>query len=309
MPPVHEAQCMVTFNIDDVVTTNQGFYHALYHWIATCCMQSFSKAFLNVIISGTEYSLFTLQEIRGHKLGLYCKDTLCYTIGKSSAVVKNASGEYEEAFSTQLAPYVAAKKQLHIKPKYQHMQQILSETDLQPLTSYVKMLHIAYMPKEKARHFIKQMTKACDILTSVLQHRIRIPSLQLLAGKKGENGFFDEATETIGIYYKYDRDLLMQLALFHEYGHLIDKRRQQNPLYKKKRQQIYEMLLEMPTLKAIEHDRSLTDEHRHYLRSIDEVMARLFESTVYYEHFGICSNKAFLFNEQEIKEVGIKSIF
>jgi len=61
----------------------------------------------------------------------------------------------------------------------------------------------------------------------------------------------------------------------------------------------------MPTLKAIQQDRSLTDEHRHYLLSIVEVMARLFEITVYYMHYGVCSEKALLFNKDEIKEASI----
>lgn len=302
-PPIHESQCTVMFNIDDVSTTTQGFYDAFYEWIATCCVQSFSHATLQLLAYRPPYSLLTMKMDRGNKIKMYEADTLCYTIGRASAVVRDHSGAYDESFSKKLERVVAAKKQLQLKDTtQQNMHTLLVTADYEQLQRYADTIDLHYMPKEKARHFIKQMVIACEVLTTIVKPYIKMPSLQLLRGKKGTNGFFDEATETIGIHYKYDRDLAMQLALFHEYGHFIDKRRQKNTLYKKKRQHLYEMLLEMPTLKAIQQDRSLTDDYRHYLLSIDEVMARLFESTVYYMHYGVCSEKAFLFNEREIKE-------
>lgn len=305
-PPIEEVYCTVIFNIDDMAMTNQGFYRSLYNWIAQCCTQPFKEATFSMIVDEVPYCLLTAKTARGNQLALYCHETLCYTIGRSSAVVRDHAGVYDKAFSQELEQLIKMNKQLTLKASsHTNMKELLAEADFKPLQRYATAIDIAYMPKEKARHFMYQMTIACGILAESVKPYVPIPSLRLLAGKKGVNGFFDAATKTIGVYYKYDRDRLMQLSLFHEYGHFIDQQRQQNALYKKKRQHVYELLLKMPTLQMIQQDRSLTDEHRHYLLSIDEVMARLFESSVYYKHYGICGEKEFLFNEAEIKEASI----
>lgn len=304
--PISLASCTVVIRIDDKQTIVQGFFPHFYEWIAYCCVTTFQHAQLLLVNQTTTFELFTLEPARGHQLLMYSYNQLCYKIGRSSSVVRNAAGQYDARFSSQLERYVQQQKQLQLSPTKQHdMKAILTDDDYALLLPYVEEIVVDYMPKEKAQHFIAQLAIGCRILNDVLRNYRVIPKLHLHLGKKGTNGYYDQTSQTIGLYYKYDRDTAMQLALFHEYGHFYDKQQQQIPFYKKKRQSIYEQLQHDTTLRAITQDRTITDDYRQYLLSIDEVMARLFESTIYYHYYGTCSDKPFLFTAAEIKKASI----
>ena len=61
----------------------------------------------------------------------------------------------------------------------------------------------------------------------------------------------------------------MQLAFFHEYGHLVDLYHKHDKAYARKRQKLYEQLQASETLQRISSNTELPQGHRDYLLSLN----------------------------------------
>lgn len=301
---IEETACIVQLQLDEQRIVSNGFYYSLYVFIARCCVTHYDVATFSVLYDGQTIPLFSLKEMRGNKLALMFEQTSLYTIGKSSSVVKNKDGLYDEHFSKQLEAIVAKFKQNKpAAPKTTNMLQLLTKQEADLLSPYVLNWTMDYMPKEKALHFLMTLKESFSLLQKQLQFFFKpIHTLHLHNGLKGSNGYFDPLKKTIGLYYKYDRPLVMQAALFHEYGHFLDfcyLENEHNEHYIEERQKMYEKLLTMPTLKTIATNRELTAEHIDYLLSIEEVIARLFESYMHTQLYNVANEKEFAFTIEE----------
>ncbi len=297
---IEESTCTIELYLDEKHVQLKGFYNSLYIFIAQCSVVQYHFATFSILYNEQTIPLFQLTEMRGNKLALLFEEQALYTIGKSSAVVKNKDGHYDEEFSKRLeAVLVTYKMNKPSLPTTTNLLALLSSKEKAMLSPYVVTWNIDYMPKEKALRFLTTLVDSCSLLEKHLHSFVCIPFLQLHNGLKGSNGYFDPSKKTIGLYYKYDRPLLMQSALFHEYGHLLDFHYLENMHYIEERQKVYVQLLNMPTLKQIAASKQLSTEHINYLLCIEEVIARLFESYMHVQIYNEVSTKEFAFSIEE----------
>lgn len=298
---IEESACSTILTIDTTTTKMTGFLSTLVQGIAQCCVASFTKATISIQLFDTLIPVITLLPGRANKLLLQIEQQTHYTIGRTSFVVRDAQHNHDRSFSNEVERYALALKQQKKTEIVRDMQTMLQvDYDFSVLSPFVTTWSIAYMPREKALDFLAVIENCCSFLLASLKPFIKIPCLALHSGLKGANGFFDTTTQTIGLYYKYDRQEQMQLAFFHEYGHLIDLHQKNDVAYAHKRQQLYERLQASETLQQISHDAQLPQEHRDYLLSIEEVMARIFEGYAFYKMTNNVSSKEFAFSLQEI---------
>lgn len=297
---IEESACATLLTIDGNATKMTGFLTTLVQGIAQCCVSPFTTATIAIQLFDTFIPVVTLLPGRANKLLLQIEQQTVYTIGRTSFVVRDAQHNHDAAFSTEIEHYAFALKQQQKPEIAKDMPTILQQDyDFSRLVPFVTTWSIAYMPREKALDFLTIIEDCCTFLSASLKTFVKIPSLTLHSGLKGANGFFDTTTQTIGLYYKYDRTAQMQLAFFHEYGHLIDLHQKSDAAYAAKRQQLYDRLQAAETLQQISSNTQLPQEHRDYLLSIEEVLARLFEGYAFYKLTGAVSSKEFAFTLPE----------
>lgn len=293
---IEESTCTTLLTVDGNATKMTGFVTTLIQGIAQCCVSSFTTATIAIQLFDTFIPVITLLPGRANKLLLQIEQQTLYTIGRTSFVVRDAQHSHDAAFSAEVEQQAFTLKQQQKTEVAKDMLTILKpDYDFSRLTPFITTWSIAYMPREKALDFLTIIEDCCTFLSASLKTFVKIPSLALHSGLKGANGFFDIATQTIGLYYKYDRPAQMQLAFFHEYGHLIDFHQKNSAAYASKRQQLYKRLQASDTLQQISSNTQLPQEHRDYLLSIEEVLARLFEGYAFYKLTGAVSSKEFAF--------------
>ncbi len=297
---IEESTCTTRLTIDGNTIKRVGFLTTLIEGIARCCISSFRKATIAISLFETFIPVMTIIPGRANKIFLQNEQQTLYTIGRSSFVVRDAHHHYDAAFSMEIERCARALKQQQKLETPKDMRALLQQDyDFSRLTPFITTWSIAYMPREKARHFLAIIEECCTFLSAHSKTFIKIPSLTLYSGRKGTNGFFDPTTQTIGLYYKYDRTAQMQLAFFHEYGHLVDLYHKHDKAYARKRQKLYEQLQASETLQRISSNTELPQGHRDYLLSIEEILARLFEGYVFYKMTGKISSKEFAFTVPE----------
>lgn len=297
---IEESACATLLTIDGNATKMTGFLTTLIEGIAQCCVFPFTKATIAIQLFDTLIPVITLLPGRANKLLLQIDQQTLYTIGRTSFVIRDAQHNHDVAFSTEVERAACALKQQQKTEAPKDMPTILQQHyDFSRLTPFITTWSIAYMPREKALNFLTIIEDCCIFLSTSFKTFVKIPSLALHSGLKGANGFFDTATQTIGLYYKYDRPAQMKLAFFHEYGHLIDLHQKHDEVYAYKRQQLYEQLQASKTLQQISSNTQLPEDYRKYLLSIEEVIARLFEGYAFYKMTGNVSTKEFAFTLPE----------